>query len=156
MMQLLQLLAACALGALLMYGFERLRGRENAEVKRLQAKLTAKTDELSAYKSDVQEHFLGTAQAIDALTRSYRGVFAQLERDAHRLVGETPFQRALAERQALERATPELAAVDETPLGGAETTPVPDNPAAASQTVTAPPPARPAVHPAPNRVPGAS
>lgn len=156
MMQVLQLLAACALGALLMYGFERLRGRENAEVKRLQAKLTAKTDELSAYKSDVQEHFLGTAQAIDALTRSYQGVFAQLERDAHRLVGETPFQRALAERLALERATPELAAVDETPLGRTETEDAAlDNPAAAPQTATSTSPARPAVHPAPKRAPGA-
>ena len=128
MIQLLQLLAACALGALLMYGFDRLRGRENAEVKRLQAKLTAKTDELSAYKSDVQEHFLGTAQAIDALTRSYQGVFAQLE-----------------------RATPELAAVDETPLTGrtAKTANEPlDNPAAAPSTST---PTRPAVHPVPSR-----
>lgn len=154
MIQLLQLLAACTLGALLMYGFERLRGRENAEVKRLQAKLTAKTDELSAYKSDVQEHFLGTAQAIDALTRSYQGVFAQLERDAHRLVGETHFQRALQERLALERAAPELAAVDETPLiaemAARETADAPlDNPAAAAPPTAAQ--ARPAVHPAPSR-----
>lgn len=118
----LQLLVACAVGALLMYGYTRLRGRENAEVKRLQAKLTAKTDELAAYKSDVQEHFLGTAKAIDELTQSYQGVFEQLERDAHRLVGEAHFRGALAERLALERATPEVAAVDE----------VLDNPASAA------------------------
>jgi len=117
----LQLLAAFMLGALLMYGFMRLRGREDAEVKRLRAKLTAKTDELAAYRSDVQEHFLGTAKAIDELTRSYRGVFEQLEQGAHRLVGEAHFRDALEARLALERAPPDLATVDE----------VLDNPASA-------------------------
>jgi len=52
-MTLLQLLAAFMLGALLMYSFVRLKGREDAEVKRLRARLTAKTDELAAYRSDV-------------------------------------------------------------------------------------------------------
>jgi len=137
MMQLVQLLAACAVGALLMYGYVRLRGRENAEVKRLQARLTAKTDELSTYKSDVQEHFLGTAKAIDDLTRSYQGVFEQLERDAHRLVGEAHFRSALGERLALERSTPVVARVDE----------VLDNPASAAQR-PAPQPAVVTVRPA--------
>ena len=81
MTQTLQLLAACALGALLMYGYLFLRGRGNAEVKRLQAKLTAKTE--------------------------------QLERDAHRLVGEGHFHGALEERRALDRSTPKVAAVRE-------------------------------------------
>lgn len=129
MTDLFQLLAAFALGALLMYGFVRLRGRQDAEAKRLQARLTAKTDELAAYKSDVQEHFLGTARAIDELTRSYQGVFEQLERDAHRLVGEAHFRAALEERLALERATPEVARVDETADD------VLDNPASAPRPV---------------------
>lgn len=137
-MQLVQLLAACAVGALLMYGYVRLKGRENAEVKRLQAKLTAKTDELDAYKGDVQEHFLGTAKAIDDLTRSYQGVFEQLEHDAHRLVGEAHFRSALGERLALERSTPEVATVAE----------ILDNPASAAQR-PAPNPAVVAVRPAP-------
>jgi uncharacterized membrane-anchored protein YhcB (DUF1043 family) len=130
MMQLVQLLAAFALGALLMYGYVRLKGHENAEVKRLRAKLTAKSDELSAYQGDVQEHFVETAKAIDDLTRSYQGVFEQLERDAHRLVGEAHFRGALEERLALERSTPEVPKVEE----------VLDNPASAAQR-----PARPAV-----------
>lgn len=138
MMQLVQLLAACVVGALLMYGYIRLRGGENAEVKRLQAKLTAKTDELSTYKSDVQEHFLGTAKAIDDLTRSYQGVFEQLEHDAHRLVGETHFRNALEARLALERSTPEVARVEE----------VLDNPASAAQRPN-PQPAVVAVRPTP-------
>lgn len=123
----LQLLAACAVGALLMYGYIRLRGRENAEVKRLQAKLTAKTDELDAYKRDVREHFLGTAKAVDELTEAYKSVFEQLERDAHRLVGEAHFRGALEERLALERGTPKVAAVAE--MGGKRADEVPDNPA---------------------------
>ena len=138
MMQLMQLLAAFALGALLMYGYVRLKGHENAEVKRLRAKLTAKSDELSAYKGDVQEHFLETAKAVDDLTRSYQGVFEQLERDAHRLVGEAHFRGALEERLALERSTPEVASVEE----------VLDNPASAAQR-PAPQPAVVAVRPAP-------
>lgn len=111
-MILLQLLAACAVGALLMYGYTRLRGREDAEVKRLRARLTAKTDELAAYKSDVQEHFLGTAKAVDALTRSYQDVFEQLERDARRLVGDGHFQGTL-KPDAADPRTPELATTDE-------------------------------------------
>ena len=113
MTQTLQLLAACALGALLMYGYLFLRGRGNAEVKRLQAKLTAKTDELAAYKSNVREHFLGTAEAVDELTDLYKNVVEQLERDAHRLVGEGHFHGALEERRALDRSTPKVAAVRE-------------------------------------------
>lgn len=142
----LQLLVAFMLGALLMYGFVRLRGREDAEVKRLRAKLTAKTDELAAYKSDVQEHFLGTAKAMDELTTSYRGVFEQLEQGAHRLVGEAHFRDALGARLALERATPDLATVDETvDRKGDETgNEVLDNPASAPRSAVV------AVRPAPD------
>lgn len=113
MMEFWQLLAACALGALLTYGYFTLRGRENHEVKGLQAKLSRKNDELERYKRDVQEHFVGTAQAIDDLTHSYRRVFDQLEHDAHQLLGERPFQDALAERAERERQTPELPVIDE-------------------------------------------
>lgn len=113
MIQLLQLLAACAVGALLTYGFFKLRNRENPEVKALRAKLSAKTDELDAYKNDVQEHFLGTAQAVDKLTQSYRNVFDQLEHDANRLLGERNFQDALSTRATLERRAPELPTIDE-------------------------------------------
>ncbi|CAA9588704.1 MAG: hypothetical protein AVDCRST_MAG86-4406 [uncultured Truepera sp.] len=123
MAQTFQLLAACALGALLMYGYLFLRGRENAEVKRLQAKLTAKTDELAAYKSDVREHFLGTAEVVGELADLYKNVVEQLERDAHRLVGEAHFRASLGERRALGRSTPEVAAVKEDE--------VPDTPASA-------------------------
>ena len=115
MIQFLQLLAACAVGALLTYGFLTLRSRDNAEVKTLRAKLGAKTDELAAYKSDVEQHFVGTAQAIDGLTRSYRNVFDQLEHDANRLLGARHFEDALQNRAALERRTPELSPIDETP-----------------------------------------
>ena len=93
MVLFLQLLVAFLVGALLMYGYTRVRGGENAEVRALKAKLETKTGELTAYKQDVQEHFLGTAEAIDSLTQSYRGVFEQLEADANRLVGETRFSR---------------------------------------------------------------
>lgn len=115
MIQFWQLLAAFAVGALLTYGYFRLRGRENPEVRALQAKLRAKTDELDTYKSDVQEHFVGTAQAIDGLTKSYRNVFDQLEHDANRLLGARTFEDALEARAALERRTPELPAIDESP-----------------------------------------
>ena len=94
-MMILQLLAACAVGALLMYGYTRWRGREDVEVKRLRARLTAKTDELAAYKSDVREHFLDTAEAVDALTSAHQEVFAQLERGAQHLVGDGHFRGAL-------------------------------------------------------------
>lgn len=114
MIQLLQLLVACAVGALLMYGFFRVRGGDNAEVKRLQAQLKAKTDELNTYKGDVQEHFLGTARAIDGLTRSYQTVFEQLEYGAYRLVGEGQFRKALDNRVALEHNAPRVVAIDET------------------------------------------
>ena len=123
-MMILQLLAACAVGALLMYGYTRWRGREDAEVKRLRARLTAKTDELAAYKSDVQAHFLDTAEAVDTLTRAHREVFAQLERGAKRLVGDGHFQSASKLdapkpdllgpdelRQITDRRTPELVTV---------------------------------------------
>ena len=86
MILFLQLLVAFALGALLMYGFTRVRGGENAEIQQLKRQLEAKTQDLEAYKSDVQEHFLGTAEAVDTLTKSYRGVFEELERGANRLV----------------------------------------------------------------------
>jgi uncharacterized membrane-anchored protein YhcB (DUF1043 family) len=114
-MQFLQLLAAFAVGALLTYGYFKLRSRQNPDVQALRAKLSAKTDELNTYKSDVQEHFVGTAQAIDGLTRSYRSVFDQLEHDAHRLLGTRPFEDALRERAALEQRTPEMPVIDETP-----------------------------------------
>ncbi len=119
MIQFLQLLAAFAVGALLTYGYFRLQGRDNPEAKALRAKLQAKTEELNAYKSDVQEHFVGTAQAIDGLTRSYRNVFDQLEHDANRLLGARSFQGALEERSQLERRTPELPLIDES-LGQAK------------------------------------
>lgn len=113
-MTLLQLLAACLVGALLMYGYTRIRSGQNAEVGALKAKLEAKTTELETYKQDVQEHFLGTAEAIDTLTQSYRSVFEQLEADANRLVGETRFRGALGDRAALARGVPKVAVIDET------------------------------------------
>ncbi len=115
MILFLQLLVAFALGALLMYGYGRVRGGENAEIQSLKRQLEAKTRELEAYRSDVQEHFLGTAEAVDTLTRSYRGVFEQLERGANRLVGETRFRDALNDRAALARGVPTIAVIDETP-----------------------------------------
>lgn len=111
----LQLLVAFALGALLMYGFTRVRGGEDAEIQRLKRQLGAKTRDLEAYKSDVQEHFLGTAEAVDTLTKSYRGVFEELERGANRLVGETRFRDALNDRASLARGVPTIAVIDETP-----------------------------------------
>lgn len=109
-MMVLQLLVACAAGALLMYGCLRWRGFEDAEVKRLRAKLTAKTDELVAYKSDVREHFLSTAKAVDALTRAQQDVFAQLEGDAQRLVGDG-LQNALNPHAATGSRPPQLVTV---------------------------------------------
>ncbi len=127
-MMLLQLLAAGVLGALLTYGYTRWRGREDAEVKRLRARLTAKTDELAAYKTEVQGHFLDTAEALDALTSAHRNVFEQLERGAQRLVGDGR-QGALtpdalkpdALEQIARRVPPELAGSD---TGGAAEAPV--------------------------------
>lgn len=119
MVLVVQFLIAFALGALLTYGYGRVRGGENAEVQALKRRLEAKTRELEAYKSDVQEHFLGTAEAVDTLTRSYRGVFEELERGANRLVGETRFRDALNDRAALAEGVPTLAVIDET---------LPDNP----------------------------
>ena len=113
-MTLLQLFVAFLMGALLMYGYTRIRSGHNAEVRALKAKLEAKTNELAAYKQDVQEHFLGTAEAIDTLTQGYRSVFEQLEADANRLVGETRFRGALSDRAALARGVPTIAVVDET------------------------------------------
>lgn len=115
MILFLQLLVAFALGALLMYGYTRVRGGENAEIQGLKRQLEAKTRDLEAYKSDVQEHFLGTAEAVDTLTRSYRGVFEELERGANRLVGETRFRDALNDRASLARGVPTIAVIDETP-----------------------------------------
>ena len=115
MILFLQLLVAFALGALLMYGFTRVRGGENAEIQRLRRQLETRTQDLEAYKSDVQEHFLGTAEAVDTLTKSYRGVFEELERGANRLVGETRFRDALNDRASLARGVPTIAVIDETP-----------------------------------------
>ena len=115
MILFLQLLVAFALGALLMYGFTRVRGGENAEIQQLKRQLEAKTQDLEAYKSDVQEHFLGTAEAVDTLTKSYRGVFEELERGANRLVGETRFRDALNDHASLARGVPTIAVMDETP-----------------------------------------
>ena len=111
---LLQLLVAFLVGALLMYGYTRIRSGQNAEVRALKAQLEAKTTELEAYKQDVQEHFLGTAEAVDTLTQSYRSVFEQLEADANRLVGETRFRGALNNRAALARGVEAVPVVDET------------------------------------------
>ncbi len=121
MMLVLQLLVAFALGALLMYGFTRVRRGENAKIQALKRQLEAKTRELEAYKSDVQEHFLGTAEAVDTLTRSYRGVFEELERGANRLVGETRFRDALNDRASLARGVPTIAVIDETPADSPNT-----------------------------------
>lgn len=112
-MPFLQLLAAFVVGALLTYGFFSLRSRNNPEVKALSAKLSAKTEELNAYKGDVQEHMVGTAQAIDGLTRSYHTMFEQFEHDANRLLGQQRFQEALEKRAELEQQLPELPTIDE-------------------------------------------
>ncbi len=98
-----------------MYGFTRVRGGEDAEIQALKRQLEAKTRDLEAYRSDVQEHFLGTAEAVDTLTKSYRGVFEELERGANRLVGETRFRDALNDRASLARGVPTIAVIDETP-----------------------------------------
>ncbi len=115
MVLFLEVLVGFVLGALLMYGYGRVRGGENAEIQRLKRQLEAKTRDLEAYKSDVQEHFLGTAEAVDTLTKSYRGVFEELERGANRLVGETRFRDALNDRASLARGVPTIAVIDETP-----------------------------------------
>ena len=104
-----------------MYGFTRVRGGENAEIQRLRRQLETRTQDLEAYKSDVQEHFLGTAEAVDTLTKSYRGVFEELERGANRLVGETRFRDALNDRASLARGVPTIAVLDETPADRANT-----------------------------------
>ena len=113
-MLFLQLLVAFLVGALLMYGYTRVRGSENAEIKALRAKLETKTNDFTAYKQDVPEHFPGTTEAIDALTQSYRGVFEQLEQGANRLVGETRFRGALKGRAALEQGVTTVTVIDET------------------------------------------
>lgn len=109
----IQLLVAFLLGMLLMNVYIRIRRGRDGDIDRLHNQIAERDQQLENYKHEVQEHFVGTAEAVDNLTRSYRQVFDQLERDANRLVGENAFRRALSDRQALAEGVPTLALVDE-------------------------------------------
>lgn len=51
--------------------------------------------EFDAYRSEVTEHFVETAELVNALTRNYKAVYDHLEKGAYDLVGEERLRRRL-------------------------------------------------------------
>lgn len=84
------------------------RGREGGEnARRLRR-------ELDSYRQEVREHFGDTAELVHSLDRSYRSVYAHLEKGAARLTGRDAI-RALP-REAHEGAEAPEAAATPTPV----------------------------------------
>lgn len=64
------------------------RQGDAAEVRRLER-------ELEAYRDDVGDHFVRTAELVNALTQDYRAVYEHLESGAYDLVGEAEIRKRL-------------------------------------------------------------
>lgn len=83
------LLAGAVLGVILtlvLGGGRRNDGGEDArELRR----------ELEDYRQEVTDHFIGTAERVNDLTRAYKDVYDHLERGAYRLVGEEKLRSRL-------------------------------------------------------------
>ncbi len=78
-------------GTLLGFGvaFALLRRQgDAAEVRRLER-------ELEAYRDDVSDHFVRTAELVNALTQDYRAVYEHLESGAYELVGEAELRKRI-------------------------------------------------------------
>ncbi len=71
------------------FGLLRRRG-DAAELRRLEREL-----ELEAYRDDVSDHFVRTAELVNALTQDYRAVYEHLESGAYELVGEAELRKRI-------------------------------------------------------------
>lgn len=83
------LLLGVALGAAAVWIWKG-RGRDEVTVSRLDR-------ELKAYKQEVSDHFVRTAELVNELTNSYKAVYEHLEGGAYRLVGEETLRERLAD-----------------------------------------------------------
>lgn len=78
----------------------KLFGGSNNEQPLLEAeeRFNKLKDEFDAYRSQVDKHFVDTADAVDELNRSYKNVMQHLSFGAHGLMGASALQEQLALR----------------------------------------------------------
>ena len=84
--------AGLATGFLLAWLF--LRGKQSRQASEREAL----KQELDDYRSCVDQHFADTAEAVDALNRSYQNVIRHLSNGAQTLMGKEALQEQLAKR----------------------------------------------------------
>lgn len=84
--------AGLAAGFLLAWLF--LRGKQLRQASEREAL----KQELDDYRSRVDQHFADTAEAVDALNRSYQNVIRHLSNGAQTLMGKEALQEQLAKR----------------------------------------------------------
>ena len=84
--------AGLAAGFLLAWLF--LRGKQSRQASEREAL----KQELDDYRSRVDQHFADTAEAVDALNRSYQNVICHLSNGAQTLMGKEALQEQLAKR----------------------------------------------------------
>ena len=84
--------AGLAAGFLLAWLF--LRGKQSRQASEREAL----KQELDDYRSRVDQHFADTAEAVDALNRSYQNVIRHLSNGAQTLMGKEALQEQLAKR----------------------------------------------------------
>lgn len=105
------------LGGALLGGFlVRIFGAESGREKQLQQELEKTRKEFSDYKGEVADHFRDTAEAVNAMTESYRQVYDKLRVGASRLCGEGGQLLDLKPAPLLEEGDPE--STTETPETG--------------------------------------
>jgi uncharacterized membrane-anchored protein YhcB (DUF1043 family) len=100
MIQILSGLGLFFLGIIVGAVFHRSVQGEASKNKRLEQKLAELQSKHEKYQAEVSEHFMNTAEAVNALNNSYRNVHQQLAKGASRLCNEEQAQDFLAIGQA--------------------------------------------------------
>lgn len=114
------------IGGALLGGFlTRIFGPDSGREKQLQEELDRTRSEFSTYRNDVETHFRETAEAVNAMTESYRRVYDKLRTGATRLCGESGQLLDLKPAPLLERSEPEVSGgSDETTSRPEEAAPI--------------------------------
>lgn len=88
MIQILAGVGLFFLGVIVGAVFQRSVKGEASKNKRLEQKLSELQETYSKYQADVSAHFMNTAQAVQALNKSYKEVHEQLAKGASKLCSD--------------------------------------------------------------------
>jgi uncharacterized membrane-anchored protein YhcB (DUF1043 family) len=133
----LLLVGGALAGGLLM----RFLGADSGREQQMRQELEETRKAFSDYKGEVEAHFRATAEAVNAMTESYRNVYEQLRAGAGKLCGDGDRLLDLRPAPLLERNEAESSEPTPQPVATEAATPQPPEATASGETAPADPPA---------------